>query len=246
MSLLPETGQTVALTSYPVTDVVASIAPEVMPPLERQITQMMQQQMNSEAVQTSREMQEAQVAAELDAEQLNAAQAAITDAMGSSIQAGKTMVTREERGIVVTVVVDEVIFQAHRANLLPEGQEIITSLVPALKQANRRLIIAGHTNTAPVDPIYYPSEWELSSARASSVARYLTSAHGIKENRMYVVGYGDTAPLVPETNPDHLRLNRRVAIVISSSLTEEQRALAAQAEAIGDASEMAMDPVMSP
>jgi hypothetical protein len=42
---------------------------------------------------------------------------------------------------------------------------------------------------------------------------------------MHVAGYGDTAPLVPETNPDHLRLNRRVAIVVTSSLTDEQKAL---------------------
>ena len=47
--------------------------------------------------------------------------------------------------------------------------------------------------------------------------------------QMHVAGYGDTAPLVPETNPDHLRLNRRVAIVVASSLTDEQKALLAGA-----------------
>ena len=46
---------------------------------------------------------------------------------------------------------------------------------------------------------------------------------------MHVAGYGDTSPLVPETNPDHLRLNRRVAIVVASSLTDEQKSLLAGA-----------------
>jgi hypothetical protein len=55
---------------------------------------------------------------------------------------------------------------------------------------------------------------------------------------MHVAGYADTSPLVPETNPDHLRLNRRVAIVLASGLTDEQRALLAGSRVAGAIADM--------
>jgi len=123
-------------------------------------------------------------------------------------------------------------FAPQSATLQPGGEAAIMALLPALKAAGNQMIIEGHTNTAAVRPTQYPSEWELSSARAGAVARFL-NGEGIPINRMFVAGYGQTSPLVPETNPDHLRLNRRVAIVLASALTPEQRAALAGARGQG-------------
>ena len=152
------------------------------------------------------------------------------DAISASSLSGKVVLSREERGLVVTLLVDDLIFPPQLATLQPEGEKILSTLLPALTANGNRLIIEGHTNTAPVRPIYFPSEWELSSARAGAVARYLND-QGIPRERMHIAGYGDTAPLVPETNPNHLRLNRRVAIVVASNLTDEERGLLSGARA---------------
>ncbi len=74
-------------------------------------------------------------------------------------------------------------------------------------------------------PKNFPSEWELSSARASSVVRYLISDSGLAPSSVSVAGYADTRPLVPASDPRSVTLNRRVDIVVLSSLTAEQQAL---------------------
>lgn len=175
-------------------------------------------------------VQAAMLAAEADQQALDKAEDTVSTAISASSMAGNVVLSREERGLIVTLLVDDLIFPPHRATLQPEGEEILSALLPALSENGNRLIVEGHTNTAPVKPIFFPSEWELSSARAGAVARYLND-QGIERQRMHVAGYGDTAPLVPETNPDHLRLNRRVAIVVASNLTDEERGLLSGARA---------------
>jgi chemotaxis protein MotB len=86
-------------------------------------------------------------------------------------------------------------------------------------------VIEGHTNQVAAHPKNYPSEWELSSARASSVVRYLISTVGLNPSSMSVAGYADTRPLVDPNDPRSITLNRRVDIVVLSSLTAEQQAL---------------------
>lgn len=226
-SVLPRAGDNVTLSEAPPIDAPTIVVPNIMPPLRDQVSgQMTAQGPQDQAA--SAAVQAALAVAEADQAALDKAEAIVSSAVSESSLSGKVMLSREERGLVVTLLVDDLIFPAHSAALQPAGQKIIASLLPAISSGGNKLIIEGHTNTAPVKPIYFPSEWELSSARAGAVARFL-EAKGIDADRMHVAGYGDTAPLVPESNPDHLRINRRVAIVVTSSLTDEQRALLAQA-----------------
>jgi chemotaxis protein MotB len=140
--------------------------------------------------------------------------------------------------LVVTLLVDDVIFAPHSATLQSGGEDVIRALLPALQDSGTQLIIEGHTNTANVQPINFASDWELSSSRAGAVARFLNSEGGVSRDRMHVAGYADTSPLVPETNPEHLRLNRRVAIVLASGLTDDQRALLAGSRVAGAIADM--------
>jgi chemotaxis protein MotB len=177
------------------------------------------------------------VAAEAAAQAtLNKAELALASAVSSAGLSGKVVLSREERGLVVTLLVDDIIFPPHSATLQSGGSDAIRALIPAIKDSGSQLVVEGHTNTAPVQPINFPSDWELSSARAGAVARFLNSEGGVARSRMHVAGYADTSPLVPESNPDHLRLNRRVAIVLASSLTEEQRSLLAGARVASEIS----------
>ncbi len=223
-SILPKAGDNVTLSEAPVVDTPAVVIPNIMPTLREQVSSVMSTPGTVENTKSELALQSAVAAEAADQATLSKAEMALASAVSSAGLSGRVVLSREERGLVVTLLTDEVIFAPQSATLQSAGQAAIKALLPSLQEAGSQLIIEGHTNTANVRPTMFPSEWELSSARAGAVARFL-NGEGIPINRMFVAGYGETSPLVPETNPDHLRLNRRVAIVLASSLTSEQRAL---------------------
>ena len=134
----------------------------------------------------------------------------------------------DERGLVVSIVTDRVIFPADRAELAPDGRRILDAFAPVLDSVPNSLVIEGHTNTVNVRPKYFPSEWELSTARASAVVRYLVGSHGFSPQRLQAAGFADQRPLYPSSNPQANRLNRRVEVVLVSSLGTEGRSLLRQ------------------
>ena len=237
-SVLPEAGDNVTLNSTPPVDVPAIVVPDIMPQLKEQVSATMSTQGTIAGEKTSLAVQAAESAQAADQANLSKAELALVEAVSASSLAGKVVLSREERGLVVTLLVDDVIFAPHSATLQSGGEDAIRALLPALQDSGTQLIIEGHTNTANVQPINFASDWELSSSRAGAVARFLNSEGGVSRDRMHVAGYADTSPLVPETNPDHLRLNRRVAIVLASGLTDEQRALLAGSRVAGAIADM--------
>jgi chemotaxis protein MotB len=90
-------------------------------------------------------------------------------------------------------------------------------VAPPLAKDSRDIEVDGYTNQQNVSTDPYPSGWELSSARASAVVRFLT-AHGVSEDKLSAVGYSDQHPLYPATDPRSITLNRRVEIVVLSNL----------------------------
>jgi chemotaxis protein MotB len=129
----------------------------------------------------------------------------------------------DARGLVVSIITDKVLFAANRAVLTPIGRTVLDAMGPALKKLPNDLLIEGHTNLEPVQPKYYPSDWELSSARADTVVRHLIAADGINPIRLAATGYADQHPLIPGTGDVANRLNRRVEIVVSSMLPKMER-----------------------
>jgi chemotaxis protein MotB len=131
----------------------------------------------------------------------------------------------DERGLVVHIVADAVLFDAEEAVLRPEGKVILDAAAPTLATLPNMLRVEGHANHLAVSkggP--WPSNWELSAYRATTVLRYL--AHdGLPEARMYAAGYGSTQPLVPITDPTAISVNRRVDIVVLSTASAEANAL---------------------
>jgi chemotaxis protein MotB len=138
----------------------------------------------------------------------------------------------DERGLVVTVITTEVVFEGDRAVLLPDGQRILSAIGPAIGPLPNRIEVDGHTNQLNVVTVNYPSGWELSSARASTVVRYLHDHSGVAENRLTAVGFADTKPLYDPRDRRAERLNRRVEIVVLSTLPAAERALLPSAVSI--------------
>jgi chemotaxis protein MotB len=131
----------------------------------------------------------------------------------------------DERGLVVHIVADAVLFDAEKATLRPEGRKILVSVAPTLKNLPNELRVEGHANHLPVTPGGpWPSNWELSAYRATTVLRALTGS-GVPEKRISAAGYADTRPLVPVSDPAAITTNRRVDVVVLSRASAEANAL---------------------
>ncbi|OLF06907.1 OmpA/MotB family protein [Actinophytocola xanthii] len=138
---------------------------------------------------------------------------------------GQVQFAIDQRGLVVRVLTSGVVFGGDSAALRPEGQRILRALVPALDSVPNALEISGHTNQLKVATRNYPSSWELSTARASSVVRYLLQFRGLNANRMTAAGYADQRPLYSPADPRAVTMNRRVEVVVLSNETAEVKAL---------------------
>lgn len=95
----------------------------------------------------------------------------------------------------------------------------LAMLVPNLRKlgADHEILVEGHTDDQPIHNMYFDSNWELSTARATSVTRLLIEKYGIPAGHIGAVGYGDTHPIVPNDSPEHRAKNRRVVFFIKSS-----------------------------
>ncbi len=160
----------------------------------------------------------------------------IEDAINASLSragmSGAVEFAVDRRGLVITVVTDALVFPGNSAQLLPKGQKLLGVITPPLTKVANTIEVDGFTNQEDVSTYPYPSGWELSSARASSVVRYLES-HGLSDRPLSAVGYSDQRPLVPPDDPQSITRNRRVEIIVLSSLPASaaealQRAAAAR------------------
>ncbi len=167
------------------------------------------------------------VAAEAAAayDDLTDVQARIDAALTAAGYADAARYEIDERGLVVHIVADDVLFDAEQAVLRPEGRTILDAVAPTLTAVPNVLRVEGHANHLPVTPGgQWPSNWELSSYRASTVLRHLAGG-GVPEPRMSATGYSSTRPLVPETDATAISANRRVDIVVLSTASAEANAL---------------------
>ncbi len=108
---------------------------------------------------------------------------------------------------------DDVLFSVGQAELQPAGRAAINQLLPILRATDARMSVEGHTDNVPISTAQFPSNWELSAARASSVVRHLIG-QGIPPYRMRAIGYGETEPIARNDTPEGRARNRRVEVTI--------------------------------
>jgi chemotaxis protein MotB len=128
---------------------------------------------------------------------------------------------RTERGVVL-VLQEQVLFESGEAEIIDRDNGFLDRVGALLAGMPNLVKVEGHTDNRPIATYRYPSNWELSAARASSVIRYLVGASGLDSKRFIAIGYGDTRPLVPNNSPENLEKNRRVEIIISDPRYEEK------------------------
>jgi chemotaxis protein MotB len=162
-------------------------------------------------------------AAQREVDEFKDIEAAIKASLHKRGLDGNAEFSIDERGLVVTVVTDELVFSGNSAVLEPEGAVILNAVLPPLRPIPNDIQVDGHTNQQNVSTAPYPSGWELSSARASSVVRYLVTHGPIAARRLSAAGFSDQRPLLRASDPRSITRNRRVDIVVLSQLPADAR-----------------------
>jgi chemotaxis protein MotB len=119
-----------------------------------------------------------------------------------------------KRGLVVTVVTDKVLFDSGAAALRSNSQTILDAIGEPLSRIPNEIAVEGHTDNSPIKTAQYPTNWELSTARATSVLRYLVDHDGVAATRIGATGYGEMRPAVPNDSAAHKAQNRRVEVIV--------------------------------
>lgn len=110
-------------------------------------------------------------------------------------------------------IADNLLFASGQAELMYEGMVLISQLTELLQQFPGEISVEGHTDNIPINTTRFPSNWELSSARAISVLLFLEQ-EGIADTRMRAIGYADTRPLLPNDSAENRAGNRRVELIL--------------------------------
>jgi len=156
------------------------------------------------------------------AEQANAQKAAadkLNAQLESEVKANQVQIQKLQDELKVTVA-NQILFTEGGWEIHKAGEETLNKMIPALKELKgQRIDVQGYTDDVPIGPelkARFPSNWELSTARATDVVRYLASK-GVDQNMLSATGFGDTHPAAPNSTAEGRAKNRRIEIVIKSS-----------------------------
>jgi chemotaxis protein MotB len=138
--------------------------------------------------------------------------------MAPLVKEGKVRVTQNSRGVSVEINAS-VLFDPGEAKLMPESVEALRAVANLLKSDGHDVQVEGHTDNQPIANPRYPSNWELSSVRASSVVRLFIDA-GVAPTRLTAVGFSSNQPVADNDTPLGRARNRRVAVTILSGIPD--------------------------
>lgn len=124
-------------------------------------------------------------------------------------------------GRMIIELANDVLFDSGRTDLKEDGRRTLIEVAKVLKtMTDRRFQIAGHTDNVKINTPRFPSNWELSTARAVEVVKLLIEQGGMDPNRVSAAGYGEFEPVASNDAPDGRARNRRIEIAIVPNLEE--------------------------
>ena len=142
----------------------------------------------------------------------------LSSTLAPLVREGKVRVTQNSRGVSVEINAS-VLFASGDAALTIESSEALHAVAALLKDDPHAVQVEGHTDTTPISNALFPSNWELSAVRASSVVR-LFEASGVALARLSAVGHGSNIPVASNDTAEGRARNRRVAVTILSALPD--------------------------
>jgi chemotaxis protein MotB len=153
-------------------------------------------------------------AAKRDRERLDLLARKLNSVLAPLINAGRVRVTQTARGITVEINAS-VLFDEGDAALVGNARETLRTVAGLLKDDPHAIEVEGHTDTTPIRNAAFPSNWELSAVRASTVVRLFVE-NGVAGQRLAAVGRGANQPVASNGDPAGRARNRRVAVTILS------------------------------
>jgi chemotaxis protein MotB len=130
----------------------------------------------------------------------------------------------EEADTLKVIFVDKILFDSGSADINERGKQLLLIMADALKgDKEQAILVEGHTDDVPLSAALkkrFPSNWELSTARAAAVARFLQKEAGIKPERLSVRGYSFYRPVAPNTTEEGRHQNRRIEIILGGRVNE--------------------------
>jgi chemotaxis protein MotB len=154
-------------------------------------------------------------AARRERERLNTLARELNASLAPLVKNGQVRVTQTARGVTVEINA-KVLFQEGQAALGGEARATLGSVATLLRDDTHAIQVEGHTDNQPIANSAFPSNWELSSVRASSVVRLFIEG-GVAQARLTAVGHGANLPVAPNTDEAGRARNRRVAVTILAS-----------------------------
>ena len=145
----------------------------------------------------------------------------IMKALQPLVAEGKVRLLETSRGVTIEIN-DSILFPPGQARLQAISVAALGALAQVLASSDFPITIEGHTDNTPIATPQFPSNWELSAMRATTVLRLFNDA-GVSAERLTAIGYGETRPLETNTTPEGRGRNRRVSILIDSNRAEEGR-----------------------
>jgi len=143
----------------------------------------------------------------------------LEDQMRSALES-KDVTISQLQGKLTVNILDRVLFESGEAELKPGGASVLEKVAKFLTDhPNLKIHVIGHTDNVPIKATArsrFPSNWELSTARATAAVRFLADNAGVDPRRMGAVGYGEFRPVADNSTSEGRASNRRIAITILS------------------------------
>ena len=154
-------------------------------------------------------------------EQIDTSMDALRDVLENELAQGRLQLENDRKRIIIRVE-EKGSFPSGSAEMTPEFQDMLDRIATVLAELPGEITIEGHTDNIPINTSRFQSNWDLSAARASSVANALLYNETIKPERMRVQGYAETRPRASNEWPETRALNRRVEIILDLSGSIEE------------------------
>lgn len=146
-------------------------------------------------------------------EMLEVIEEVVQDMMNKEVDSGVAEIEKQQERVLIRFPA-EATFLSGSADLKPQMEKVLTTLADSLRGLNLSFVVNGHTDDVPINSLKFRSNWDLSGARAASVASVFQMYGGFNTTQLEIVGHADGEPLVPNDSKENRERNRRIEVFI--------------------------------
>jgi flagellar motor protein MotB len=133
---------------------------------------------------------------------------------------GQVVLNIDERGLVISLK-DTEFFESGQATVRRGATPLLNNIVSAIDKYTNGIRIEGHTDNIPIQTAAFPSNWELSTGRATNIVQYMIGNHAFSPDKLSAIGYGEYRPIADNSTPAGRQKNRHVDVVLLSEKGEQ-------------------------